>query len=79
MKENIFETDEIIIKNDNDDLLEKNSLISLISNCMGIFYSLKQNGRINLKDNKFAKILLDDTFNQHSQEFYEINSALFNF
>jgi hypothetical protein len=57
---------------------EKNSLKSIVNNCLGILVSLKQSGQLNLTENRYMKDLGDHIYSENAREFHEINNTLLN-
>eukprot|EP01017_Pseudomicrothorax_dubius_P032533 TRINITY_DN4270_c0_g1_i11.p1 TRINITY_DN4270_c0_g1~~TRINITY_DN4270_c0_g1_i11.p1 ORF type:complete len:385 (-),score=85.89 TRINITY_DN4270_c0_g1_i11:167-1321(-) len=51
-------------------------LRSLIENCLGVLITVRQNGELSLNDNKFLRELGDKIYEDHQDEFYEINNIL---
>ena len=73
----IEKKNDILIDDDIDN--EKESkLKDIIFNCLGVLYSLKQNGEVVLKENKFIKNLWSHVAENNQDEFHQINDILLN-
>lgn len=64
-------------KVDNDvDFARTLQLKGMVESCLGVLLAIKQNGELNLTDNKFIRELGNKIFEDYPDEFYEINNTL---
>ena len=52
------------------------ALQSVVESCLGVLLSIKQNGEMSLTDNKFIRELGNKIYEDHPEDFYEINNTL---
>ena len=56
----------------------KIELANMCENMVGILYSLKQNGELNIAENHYLTELCNSIYEDNSDQFHEINNVLLN-
>jgi len=66
-----------LIKDDIDEN-KKTNLNKMVENIIGVLLSLKQNGELNITENKYLTDLCNSIYEENPEEFHEINNVLLN-
>jgi len=65
------------IKDDTDET-KKAQLAKMAENMIGILYSLKQSGELNITENRYLTDLCNSIYEENPEEFHEINNVILN-
>jgi len=63
---------------DDIDDKKKQELKKMVDNIFGVLLSLKYNGELNLTENRYLTDLHNVIYEDNSEEFHEVNTALLN-